>query len=81
MCVCVFRVIKGRNGEYTPEFLTAELKLIAKTLKKTKYSSVMKILRLALTGQQVTHTYMQTHTHTCARAHTHTQTYAHVHQA
>ncbi|XP_053085750.1 probable glutamate--tRNA ligase, mitochondrial isoform X2 [Pangasianodon hypophthalmus] len=48
----VMLVIKGCNGEYTPEFLTAELKLIAKKLKKTKYSSVMKLLRLALTGQQ-----------------------------
>ncbi|XP_058237181.1 probable glutamate--tRNA ligase, mitochondrial isoform X1 [Hemibagrus wyckioides] len=48
----IMQVIKGCNGEYTPEFLTGELKLIAKKLRKTKYSSVMKLLRLALTGQQ-----------------------------
>ncbi|TTE81783.1 putative glutamate--tRNA ligase, mitochondrial [Bagarius yarrelli] len=49
----IMTVIKDCNSEYTPEFLTAELKLITKKLQKTKYSSVMKLLRLALTGQQL----------------------------
>ncbi|XP_076838570.1 nondiscriminating glutamyl-tRNA synthetase EARS2, mitochondrial isoform X2 [Brachyhypopomus gauderio] len=46
------QVIQGCGNQYTAEFLTAELKLIVKKLKKTKYSSVMKILRLALSGEQ-----------------------------
>ncbi|KAI5617731.1 putative glutamate--tRNA ligase, mitochondrial precursor [Silurus asotus] len=48
----VMLVIKEWKSEFTPEVLTGELKLIAKELKKTKYSSVMKLLRLALTGRQ-----------------------------
>ncbi|KAM9454931.1 nondiscriminating glutamyl-tRNA synthetase EARS2, mitochondrial isoform 2-T2 [Clarias gariepinus] len=48
----VMLVIKGQKSEYTPEFLTAELKLLSKKLKTTKYSLVMKLLRFALTGQQ-----------------------------
>ncbi|XP_062865834.1 nondiscriminating glutamyl-tRNA synthetase EARS2, mitochondrial isoform X2 [Trichomycterus rosablanca] len=48
----VMQCIRGCGGKFSTEFLTSELKLVVKQLKKTKYSSVMKLLRLVLTGHQ-----------------------------
>lgn len=42
----------GRGKSLTTEWLSTELKAVAKKVKSTKYSSVMKLLRLALSGQQ-----------------------------
>ncbi|KAL2086503.1 hypothetical protein ACEWY4_017562 [Coilia grayii] len=42
----------GHGKELSTEWLGAELKAVAKRVKSTKYSSVMKLLRLALSGQQ-----------------------------
>ncbi|XP_037399323.1 probable glutamate--tRNA ligase, mitochondrial isoform X2 [Pygocentrus nattereri] len=46
------KVIQLMQTEHTTEDLNAELKIASKTLKKTKYSSMMKILRVTLSGQQ-----------------------------
>ncbi|XP_062386500.1 probable glutamate--tRNA ligase, mitochondrial [Sardina pilchardus] len=42
----------GRGKALTTDWLSAELKAVAKKVKSTKYSSVMRLLRLALSGQQ-----------------------------
>ncbi|XP_022519645.2 probable glutamate--tRNA ligase, mitochondrial isoform X1 [Astyanax mexicanus] len=49
----VIQVLQEEEGDvYTVEDLNDKLKLVSKNLKKTKYSTLMKILRLALSGQQ-----------------------------
>ncbi|KAJ8391833.1 hypothetical protein AAFF_G00084490 [Aldrovandia affinis] len=48
----VLELIQKHGTEFTPECLSLELKGLAKKMKATKYSGVMKLLRLALSGQQ-----------------------------
>ncbi|KAI4899608.1 hypothetical protein NFI96_027579 [Prochilodus magdalenae] len=48
----VAKVMQLMQTEHTAEGLNAELKIISRTLKNTKYSSVMKLLRVTLSGQQ-----------------------------
>ncbi len=82
ICVCVFvvrLVASGGSFQFT-EHLNAELKLIASRLKHTKYSGAMRVLRLALSAQQVTHTdsHIYSHTHTLSHTYTHTHTHTHI---
>ncbi|KAJ8245959.1 hypothetical protein GJAV_G00262160 [Gymnothorax javanicus] len=44
-------MIEKQGEEFTPEGLNVELRKLAKNMKVTKYSHVMKFLRLALSGQ------------------------------
>ncbi|XP_028828082.1 nondiscriminating glutamyl-tRNA synthetase EARS2, mitochondrial isoform X2 [Denticeps clupeoides] len=46
------QLMEGHGKELTTEGLNSELKALAKKMKSTKYSTVMKLLRLALSGQQ-----------------------------
>ncbi|XP_031418038.1 probable glutamate--tRNA ligase, mitochondrial [Clupea harengus] len=49
----VLQLMEADRGKaLTTEGLSSELKAVAKKVKSTKYSSVMKLLRLALSGQQ-----------------------------
>ncbi|XP_061087299.1 probable glutamate--tRNA ligase, mitochondrial isoform X2 [Conger conger] len=48
----VLELIEKHGKEFTPECLNLELKSLAKKMKVTKYNTVMKFLRLALSGQQ-----------------------------
>lgn len=57
-CVCV-RFVGGQRSLASTEMLNSELKLMSNKLKKTKHSNLMRVLRLALSAQQVTHTYTQ----------------------
>uniref|UniRef100_A0A8C2WLD4 Nondiscriminating glutamyl-tRNA synthetase EARS2, mitochondrial n=1 Tax=Cyclopterus lumpus TaxID=8103 RepID=A0A8C2WLD4_CYCLU len=48
----VLKLIAQRDGELAVDLLTKDLKTLAKQAKATKYSDVMKLLRLALSGLQ-----------------------------
>ncbi|XP_035254157.1 probable glutamate--tRNA ligase, mitochondrial isoform X2 [Anguilla anguilla] len=48
----VLELIEKEDKEFTLECLSLELKRLAKKMKVTKYSEMMKFLRLALSGQQ-----------------------------
>ncbi|XP_036392803.1 probable glutamate--tRNA ligase, mitochondrial isoform X1 [Megalops cyprinoides] len=48
----VLELIQRHSKEFTTESLNVELKGLAKKMKSTKYSGIMKFLRLALSGQQ-----------------------------
>ncbi|KAJ8364095.1 hypothetical protein SKAU_G00129260 [Synaphobranchus kaupii] len=48
----VLEFIEKQGKEFTPEYVSLELKTLSKKMKATKYSDVMKFLRLALSGQQ-----------------------------
>ncbi|XP_066516865.1 nondiscriminating glutamyl-tRNA synthetase EARS2, mitochondrial isoform X2 [Hoplias malabaricus] len=46
------KILQVMQTEHTAESLNNALRIISKNLKKTKHNSVMKLLRLSLTGQQ-----------------------------
>lgn len=52
-CVSVFRLVEEQGGELAVDQLNKDLKTLAKQAKATKYTEVMKLLRLALSGLQV----------------------------
>lgn len=49
----VFRLMEEQSEEMSADRLNKDLKALAKQTKSTKYSEVMKLLRLALSGLQV----------------------------
>lgn len=48
----VIQLVRDQKSLMSTEVLNSELKLISSKLKKTKYSNVMRVLRLALSAQQ-----------------------------
>lgn len=48
-----FRLLEGPAASFTQDVLNAELKKLPEGLEGTKYSHVMQVLRVALSGQPV----------------------------
>ncbi|XP_015215506.1 nondiscriminating glutamyl-tRNA synthetase EARS2, mitochondrial [Lepisosteus oculatus] len=48
----ILELIQNQTADFSPEHLNLELKALQKRTKETKYSAMMKFLRLALSGQK-----------------------------